>query len=333
MKGIILAAGHGSRLLPFTSFRPKHLLPVAGKPILHRSIEYMRDVLNIKEIIIIVGHQRQSIMDYFKDGQDFGIKLSYIIQHTSQRHGLAAAVSLAQNQISDDFVVVLGDNLFSADLSKAIDLHFKTNASATIHVEENPNPSRYGVVELNGEDVVSLEEKPTNPKSNFVITGFYVFSPAIFEMILGLEPSARGEYELTDAIQKLVTNGYRVKAARIDGWRLDIGYPEDILTINRKYLNINTHEINGKITESSIIPPVYISKDCEIHSSTIGPYVMIESGVKIESSEIRESVILENSTIDHSLIANSVIGTNSSVIGIKSNSLKVGDYSVINNEF
>jgi len=333
LKAVVLAAGHGSRLLPFTSFRPKHLLPVAGKPILHRSMEYLRDVLDINEVVIVVGHQRKYIMDYFRNGQDFGMDISYVIQHTSQNHGLAAAVSLTQDRISSDFVLLLGDNLFSADLSKCIDLHLSSNASATIHIEENENPQRYGVVEVDGDRVISLEEKPQNPKSNLVITGFYVFSPVIFKMIAGLEPSARGEYEITDAIQRLVTNDYLVKAAKIEGWRLDIGYPEDLLSINKKYLNDDTHQILGEVTNSTIIPPVYISKNCKINSSTVGPYVMIENGVTIESSEVRDSIILEHSTIDHALIANSVIGTRSKVIGIKSSSLKVGDYSIITNEF
>ncbi len=332
MKGVVLAAGHGNRLLPFTSFRPKHLLPVAGKPILHHSLEYLRDILDIEEVIIVVGHQRKYIMDYFRNGQDLGMNISYVIQHTSQAHGLAAAVNLAQSQISSDFVMLLGDNLFSADLSKCIDLHFSSNASATIHIEENENPQRYGVVEVDGDRVISLEEKPQKPKSNLVITGFYVFAPVIFRMIAGLTPSVRGEYEITDAIQNLVTNDYLVKAAKIDGWRIDIGYPEDLLSINRKYLNDDTHQVLGEVTNSTIIPPVYISKNCKINSSTVGPYVMIEKGVTIESSEVRDSVILEHSTIDHTHITNSVIGSKSRVIGIKSSSLKVGDYSIITNE-
>ena len=187
MKGLVLAAGFGSRLLPFTSFRPKHLLPVAGKPILHRSLEYLRDILKIDDVIIVVGHQRQFIMDYFKNGQELGMNISYVIQHTDQVHGLAAAVNLAQDQISKDFVLLLGDNLFSADLSKCLDLHFSSNSAATIHIEENENPQRYGVIELDGDRVISLEEKPQNPKSNYVITGFYVFSPIIFKMISGLK--------------------------------------------------------------------------------------------------------------------------------------------------
>lgn len=333
MKGVVLAAGHGSRLLPFTSYRPKHLLPVAGKPILHRSMEYLRDILKIDDVIIVVGHQRDIIMDYFKDGQKLGMNISYIVQHTSQAHGLAAAVSLVQDKVSNDFALLLGDNLFQADLSKCLDLHFSSNASATIHIEENEFPQRYGVVEISDDNVISLEEKPQNPKSNYVITGFYVFSPVIFKMIKGLEPSARGEYELTDAIQRLVRNSYTVKASTIDGWRLDIGYPEDLLSVNKKYLNDETNQVLGDIKDTTIIPPVYIPKDCKISSSTIGPYVMIENDVIIDSSEIRDTVILEESEINHSLIANSVIGTHSKVTGIKSNALKVGDYSVITNEF
>ncbi len=331
MKGVILAAGFGSRLLPFTSFRPKHMLPVAGKPILHRSIEYMRDVLDITDITIVVGYQREYIIDYFKNGQEFGMDISYVVQHTNQSRGLAAAVNLAQDRISSDFALLLGDNLFSADLSKCIDLHFSSNASATIHVEENENPQRYGVVELDGDKVISLEEKPINPKSNFVITGFYVFSPTIFKKTSNLLPSARGEYELTDAIQKLVSKGYLVKAALIDGWRLDIGYPEDLLAVNRKYLTSKTQVISGKTINSTISPPVYICPDCEIIDSIIGPYVTLEKGVSIKNSEISDSIVLENSIIDHSKISDSVIGTNSRVNGIKSNNLIVGDYSIIRN--
>ena len=331
MKGVILAAGYGSRLLPYSSFRPKHLLPVAGKPILHHSLEYMRDVLDIHDVIIVTGYQRHAIMNYFKNGEDLGMNISYVVQHTDQAHGLAAAVSLVEDKISSDFVLLLGDNLFSADLKKVVDLHFSSAVSATLHVEQNPHPQRYGVVELNDNDVISVEEKPKEPKSNYVITGFYVFSPVIFSMIRGLKPSARGEYELTDAIQKLINNGYRVKAAFIEGWRQDIGYPEDLLEVNKYYLNEKTHSVNGNIKDSVIIPPVYISEDSEIIDSKIGPYVMVERGVKIEKSEIESSVILENSTISRSVITESVIGTNSVVKGLKAHSLKVGDYSVIAN--
>jgi len=332
MKAVVLAAGHGKRLLPFTSYRPKHLLPVAGKPILHHSIEYLRDVLEIRELIIVVGYQRHVIMDYFKDGKDFGVDISYVIQHTDQMHGLAAAVNLVKDKISNDFVVLLGDNLFSADLSKVIDLHFDTNSFATLHVEEHPNPKRFGVVVMDeNNNVINVEEKPEKPKSNYVISGFYVFSPIIFHMIKDLKPSKRNEYELTDAIQKLIDNNYVVKAAKINGWRLDIGYPEDLLLVNKHYLNKNTHSVKGKSINSEIIPPVYIAENCIIEDSIVGPYVMVEKGVSIKRSTVKNSVILENSLLERSSVSDSVIGTNSKVVGLKAHSLRVGDYSYILN--
>lgn len=332
MKGVILAAGHGSRLLPFTSFRPKHMLPVAGKPILHRSIEYMRDILKINEIIMVVGYQRNTIMDYFKSGQNYGIDISYVIQHTDQAHGLAVAVSLVEEKISSDFVLLLGDNLFSANLKNVIDVHNSSNASATIHVEKHENPSRFGVVEVDQDDnVLSLEEKPKNPKSNLVISGFYVLSPVIFSMLSGLKPSKRGEYELTDALYKLVKNKYKVKASAIEGWRQDIGYPEDLLDVNQHFMNKYTHNVLGDVKSSTIIPPVFIGEGCKINSSTIGPYTMIESGVKIENSEILKTVILENTIINRSAISKSVIGSNSHIDGLKAHSLRVGDYSYVTN--
>jgi len=331
MKGVVLAAGYGSRLLPFTSFRPKPLLPVAGKPILHRSLEYMRDVLDIKDIIIVVGYQRQSIMDYFKNGQELGVNISYVVQHAGHARGLAAATGLVQDRISNDFVLFLGDNLFGANLKKVIDLHNESNASATLHIEEHPNPQRFGVVELDGDNVISVEEKPKNPKSNHVITGFYVLSPTIFSMISGLQPSARGEYELSDALQALIDHNYTVKASKIDGWRIDIGYPEDLLSVNKFLLNDETHAVNGDVQNSTIIPPVYISEESTVRDSIVGPYVMIEKGVSINNSEVKNSVILENSKIYRSVISDSVIGSNSEVKGLKAHSLKVGDYSEIAN--
>lgn len=296
-------------------------------------MEYLRDVLKIDDVIIVIGHQRQYIIDYFKNGKDLGMTTQYVIQHTDQAHGLAAAINLVQDKISSDFVLLLDANLFSADLSKCINLHDNSKAEATIHIEENSNPQRYGIVKVDGNRVISLEEKPQFPKSNLVITGFYIFSPIIFQMTKNLLPSARGEYELTDAIQRLVSEGYLVNATKIDGWRLDIGYPEDLLAINRKFLNDGTHETNGNIVNSSIIPPMYISHECEINSSTIGPYAMIEKGVKIESCEISDSIILENSILDHTSVTNSVIGTISQVIGLKSNGIKVGDYTIIKNNY
>ncbi len=331
MKAVVLAAGYGSRLLPLTSFRPKSMLPVAGKPILHHSLEYLRDLCDIKEVIIVVGYQRNAIMDYFKNGQELGIDISYVVQRFDQTRGLAAAVNLVADKINDDFVLLLGDNLFSANLKKVIDLHFSSESSGTLQIEENPDPSRYGVVELDGDDVLSVTEKPPQPKSNYVITGFYVFSPVIFTTFSGLKPSARGEYEISDSIQALIDKKYRVKACLMEGWRHDIGYPEDLLLVNQHYLDDTTHRVNGEVKNSTINPPVYIGENCLVEDSVVGPYVMIEDGVQVVDTEIKNSVILEKSVVKRCLISDSVIGTNSQIQGLKAHSLKVGDYSDISN--
>ncbi len=331
MKGVVLAAGYGSRLLPLTSFRPKSMLPVAGKPILHRSLEYLQKECGITEIIIVVGYQRNAIMDYFKNGQEFGLDISYVVQRFDQTRGLAAAINLVADRINNDFVVLLGDNLFSANLKTVIDVHLSSDASATLQIEENPDPSRYGVVELDGDNILGVEEKPSKPKSNYVITGFYVFSPVIFNTFSGLTPSARGEYELSDSIQSLIDKEYRVKAVKMEGWRHDIGYPEDLLEVNQHYMNDDTHTIMGEIKNSTINPPVYIGEGCVVTDSVVGPYVMIENGVEVSNTELKNTVVLEKSKIRRSLISDSVIGSNSQVDGLKAHSLKVGDYSVISN--
>ena len=270
-------------------------------------------------------------MDYFKTGEELGLDVSYVVQHTNHPRGLAAAVSLVEDQINSDFVLLLGDNLFSANLKKVIDLHKETNAVATLHIEEHPNPQRFGVVEIDGDNVTSVEEKPEKPKSNYVITGFYVFSPTIFNVISGLQPSARGEYELSDAIQVLIDDNYPVKAALLEGWRQDIGYPEDLLAVNKHYLSTKTHTVKGEIINSNIIPPVYIAEGTKIEGSLVGPYVMIEEGVVVRDCQIQNAVILEKSLVERSVIRDSVIGTNSQVRGLKAHSLKVGDYSDIAN--
>ena len=330
MKAVVLAAGHGTRLMPFTSHRPKAMLPVAGKPVLQRGLEYMRDVLGIDEVIVITGHLRNIIHTYFKGGETLGMKLRYVVQHSEQMKGLAAALSLVEGYISEDFVVYLGDNLFSADLSKVVEVHNQNGNAATLHVEEHENPSRFGVVVCNGEGrVTTLVEKPENPPSNTVITGFYVFSPVIFDMISELKPSARGEYELTDAIQKLVDKGFFVQAVKMDGWRHDIGFPYDLLRVNQTYLDAFGSSILGEIDGTEVIDPVFVAPGARIIGSQIGPYAMIERGVTIKNSTIKNSVILEHADITDSRIHSSVIGSKCKIVGATGYKFLIGDQSQV----
>ncbi len=330
MKCVILAAGFGSRLQPFTSHRPKQMLPVGGKPILLHGLEYIRDKLEITDIIIVVGHQRQNIMDYFGDGQEFGVKITYVVQHLNSKRGLAAALQLVEEHINSDFCLYLADNLFGADLRKVLDEHREYRPSVTLHVEEHENPSRFGVVITDDKNnITGVVEKPKNPPSNLVITGFYVFSPVIFQAMGKLKPSARGEYELTDAIQILINEGQKVRASTISGWRQDFGYADDILSSNKHLMSDWGTTINSELENCQIVEPVYIGKNCTVKNSIIGPYATLGDNCILEDSIISETVVLDESNIVNCKISNSVIGSKCSLEGLVNYNLRVGDYSQI----
>ena len=330
MKAIILAAGYGSRLQPFTSHRPKHMLPVGGKPILQHGIEYIRDVLAIKDIIIVVGYQKEVIIDYFGDGKNFDINVNYVIQHLNGKRGLSAALQLVEPHISSDFCLYLADNLFGANLKQVVDFHMTNNSVVTLHIEEHDNPSRFGVVVTDSTNkVVRVVEKPKDPPSNQVITGFYVFSPIIFTYLNKLSPSPRGEYELTDAIQLVIDAGLDVRASVISGWRQDIGYAHDILESNEHLMEDIGTVINSDTNNCEIIEPVFIGESCILQDSIIGPFATIGKGTKIINSKFSNSVVLENSIIDQCDLQSSVIGSKCKLTGLNQFDAKVGDYSKI----
>ena len=331
MKAVILAAGYGSRLQPFTSFRPKHMLPVAGKYVLERGINYIRDVLEIDDIILVVGYLRNAIMEYFGSGSKCGVNLKYVIQHSTDKRGLAAALALVEDHIHSDFVLYLADNLFEANLKLVVENHFENSNHATLHVEKNSNPSRFGVVVIDDNyKVIRVVEKPRNPPSNLVISGFYVFSPLIFKYIKQVTPSSRGEYELTDAIQLMINDNARIYASMIEGWRQDIGRPEDLLEANQKYLSSGHGKNLGKIIDSQIVEPVYIHPNAKVVNSKIGPYVMLESSVEVINSEIKKAVILEKTKIVNSQLKEAIIGAQSKIEELNAKNIIAGDFTRIN---
>ena len=313
MKALVLAAGKGSRMGPLTDQFPKHMLPFAGKPILEWTIELLRDDLKIDDIVIVTGFNEEVIRDYFGNGRKFNVNIWYLHQDIGTNPGLAAAVKLAENIINEDFVLILGDNLYKGPYHEIIELHNSTKADVTLHIEEVSNPSRYGVVETdlkNQTMVTKVTEKPVEPKSNQVITGFYVMSPKIFTAIDRIEVSSRGELEITDAINYLVETS-EVRAIKIDGWRKDVGYPVD-LVYSSSWMLENTEDVNVKILSKldpsvTIIPPVYIGRNCCIKNSTIGPYTSIGSNVIIKNSTITNSVILNNAEVKNMEISGYVM--------------------------
>ena len=226
MQAVVLAAGKGTRLRPLTDGKPKGMVEVAGKPLLTRCFEQLRD-LNAEELIVVVGYMQESIISHYGDEFD-GVPITYA--HQREQKGLAHALLTAEKHIDEDFMLMLGDNVFEANLCDVVDRQLEERADAAFLVEPVPHEDagRYGVCDTNhyGE-ITEVIEKPDAPPTNLVLTGFYTFSPAIFHACRLVQPSNRGEYELSEAVDLLIRSGRTIDAIRMDGWRIDVGYPED----------------------------------------------------------------------------------------------------------
>ena len=226
MKAVVLAAGEGTRLRPLTEDKPKGMVEVDGKPILTHCFEQLAD-LGADEFVVVVGYLKEKIIQHY--GDEFaGIPITYA--HQREQKGLAHALIMVEEHIDGDFMLMLGDNVFQANLEDVVQRHQEDRADAAFLVEEVPwdEASRYGVCDTNkyGE-IVDVIEKPDDPPSNLVMTGFYTFTPAIFHACKLVQPSNRGEYEISEAIDLLIKSGRTIDAIGLRGWRMDIGYPED----------------------------------------------------------------------------------------------------------
>ena len=226
MKAVILAAGEGTRLRPLTEDKPKALVEVDGTPLLEDVFNNLIEV-GIDEFVVVVGYLKERIIERYGD-EYRGVPITYA--HQREQLGLAHAVLQTEPYVEEDFALMLGDNVFRANLGEVLDRQRADGADAAFLVEEVPleEASRYGVCDVNGDgEIVKVVEKPAEPPSNLVMTGFYTFTPAIFQACHLVQPSDRGEYELPDAIDLLIQSGRTIDAVRMDGWRVDVGYPED----------------------------------------------------------------------------------------------------------
>jgi glucose-1-phosphate thymidylyltransferase len=226
MKAVVLAAGQGTRLRPLTEDKPKALVEVAGRPILSHCFDRLLE-LDIDELLVVVGYKKEKLIEYYGDAYE-GIPITYA--HQREPNGLAHALLTVEEHIDDDFALMLGDNVFEANLADVINRQREARADAAFLVEEVPyeDASRYGVCDTNDYgEIVEVVEKPDEPPSNLVMTGFYTFTPEIFHACHLVQPSDRGEYELSDAVDLLIQSGRTIDAIRMDGWRIDVGYPED----------------------------------------------------------------------------------------------------------
>ncbi len=226
LRGIVLAGGTGSRLLPLTKVTNKHLLPVGQKPMIFYPIEKLTGV-GIEEILIVTGVEHMGdVVSLLGSGKDFGCRFTYKVQ--DQAGGIAQALALAENFARNQSVaVILGDNIFQANLKSYAEKFIAQGAGARILLKQVPHPQRFGVAEMSDGRIIGIEEKPEQPKSDYAVTGIYFYDGAVFDIIRTLEPSARGEFEITHVNDAYIAKG-QLAYDIIDGWWTDAGTFESL---------------------------------------------------------------------------------------------------------
>ncbi|MFC3476385.1 glucose-1-phosphate thymidylyltransferase [Halobacterium litoreum] len=334
MKGVILSGGRGTRLRPITHTGPKQLVPVANKPVIQYAVEDLAEA-GIEEIGIVLGKKgAEEIQDFLGDGSEFGVEITYIFQ--GEPLGLSHAAGCAQAFVGDDdFIMYLGDNMLKQGISELVESFESGDFDAGIALQSVDNPEQFGVAAVDEEGTVTrLVEKPENPPSDLALIGVYVFSPAVFEVIEELEPSWRGELEITDAIQELLENGGRIDSHVVRGWWKDTGKPTDILEANRLVLDDKTGRIQGEIRDGAEISgdielqqgavvesgavvrgPVSIGANVTVTSGTyVGPYTSIGANTTVDGAHIENSVIIGDSTLSTSeKIVDSLLGSGTEI--------------------
>ncbi|MFF1479001.1 glucose-1-phosphate thymidylyltransferase [Streptomyces sp. NPDC058301] len=351
MKALILSGGTGTRLRPFTYSIPKQLVPVANKPVLLHCLENVR-AMGVTEVGLIVGGQEEQIRAVVGDGSPLGLEITYIPQHLPL--GLAHCVQIARDFLGDDdFVMYLGDNMLIGGTTEAAKAFQEQRPDAALLVTEVPDPRQFGVAEVDAEGrVLALAEKPPHPRSNLALIGVYFFTPAIHEAVAGLRPSARGELEITDAIQRLVEDGRAVSAERFTGYWKDTGNVEDMLDCNRVLLDalraqgpyagvdpdsVLTGEVvlgpGAEIIASRVEGPVVVGAGTVIRNSHIGPHTAVGRDCELTGTGISDSIVLEGASIrDVQGIHGSLIGRWADVqagTSLPRRRLLVGDHSQI----
>jgi glucose-1-phosphate thymidylyltransferase len=328
LKGLILSGGKGTRLRPITHTSAKQLVPVANKPVLFYGIEAMAQA-GIEEVgIIIAPETGREIQEVAGDGSRFGVRLTYIVQDAPL--GLAHAVLTAEPFLQDSpFVMYLGDNLLQGGIEDLVAAFRKHGPDALILLTPVLDPEHYGVAELNDGAVVRLVEKPSEPNTNLALVGVYMFTPIVHAAARAIEPSRRGELEITDAIQHLVDRGLRVEPHIVKGWWKDTGRLEDMLAANRLVLDTIDTQIDGELVDSQVDGRVVVEPGARLERATVrgptiigagarlvdcyvGPYTAVGERCEIRNSEVEHSILLAGSTV-HNLpgrMESSLLGRN-----------------------
>jgi glucose-1-phosphate thymidylyltransferase len=333
MKGLVLSGGKGTRLRPLTYTSAKQLIPVANKPVLFYGIEHLVEA-GVTDIGIIVGDTAAEIETAVGDGSTWGARVTYIPQQAPL--GLAHAVKIAQPFLGDEpFIMYLGDNILRDGVHDFVAAFEGAGANAQILAARVPEPQRFGVIELDGERVVRVIEKPAEPPSDLALVGVYLFDHNVFAAIDTLQPSARGELEITEAIQRLIDNGHSVAWQEVRGWWKDTGHLDDMLEANRVVLAGMSGRIDGEVDDASrldgnvvieagatvvrsnIRGPAIIGRDCRLENAYVGPYTSLDDGTRVINAELEHCIVLRGARIENLTrrIDASLIGRDARVFG------------------
>ncbi|MDT7879809.1 MAG: sugar phosphate nucleotidyltransferase [Candidatus Hydrothermia bacterium] len=301
MKVILPSAGKGTRLRPFSLYRPKSLLRIYSKTIIEHLFERMKKWVDFEEIILVISNDEFGYKTY-----EFLKNLFHNTNYEIQENplGLADAVYKGLKKVNEDVLIVLPDALYDGKF---------TFDESFIAVKQVDDPRRFGVVSIKNNYITDLEEKPDNPKTNLAICGIYYIKNSnklkeAIEILYKKDIKTKGEFQLTDALRILIEN-YKIKALEINEWQ-DCGKVETYLETMKYILNKNSSKILSNVKNSEILEPVFINQNCIIENSIIGQFVDISENCKIINSKIKNSIIMENTIIENSVIENSVIGSN-----------------------
>jgi glucose-1-phosphate thymidylyltransferase len=352
LKGLVLAAGEGSRLRPFTFSRPKHLIPLLGKPMIRYAIDDLVSA-GVRDIGVVVGYFGDLIGGALGDGSSFGAKLTYVVQE--RRLGIAHAIHLAIERgfVDKEFVVYLGDNILSHGIEKHLKRFVESNSDVYILLSRVKDPSRFGVAVVRDGKVVRLVEKPKEFVSDLAVVGVYFFrDPDLVEKAFKtLKPSWRGEYEITELIQWFIDHGYRVDYSIVSGWWKDVGTYEGLLEALYLLLDNVVERIEGEVrgeivgrvivesdavVEGKVYGPAYIGKKVYVgRGSVVEHFSSVEQGSKMLSGSLTRSLVLDEAVVDVNglRLRDSVIGSKS-VVKARSNlygeaRLIISDYSIV----
>lgn len=347
MKGLVLAAGEGTRLRPLTSNIPKPLISVAGRPFLSHVFRALSSS-GVKEIVLLVGWKANRIKEFYGDGSREGVRIHYLEQ--KERMGTAHAIGVARQVMGEAFLCVNGDVVIShTDIERMIN-SYKKRKSTIMGAVTVKDPRRFGVVEVSGDRLVQIIEKPAVPPTNLINAGVFVFAPEIFDEIDRTEKSPRGEYEITDTLNHLAGSG-EVRVSKLEGDWIDVGRPWDLLRANEILMSRVERRIEGTIEEGATIlgnvvvekgarvrsgsyieGPVYISEGCDIGpncyirpSTSLAPKVRVGNAV-----EVKNSIVLAGTHIPHhNYVGDSILGERCNLgAGTKVANLRFDDRSV-----